>query len=353
MPPSSGETRLARPWPNSSRSGSWRVETLIASATVADSRLSSAASAATATAGSDEHPQLAPRHRRHGEGEQLRGERADRRHRQVGQPRHDRGPHDGQQGDRHRGAQPGAEQDQHGHPGAEGQRRRGRAPRTSRPPRPTADTTTCSCWAVVPERGRHLLQGDQGGDAEGEPLDDRQRDEAHVAAGAGQPHRDEERARHQPHDGHPAGAVLGHDRHEHDGHRAGRAGDLHVAAAEDRRHDPGDDRGHQAGGGAEPRRDAEGQGQGEGDHPDRHAGDDVGARGWRSIARRSRLRGAPHGIEAGAHQVEHLGAGARGAHQRGAGGDVVDEAALVGGLGLEDGAGAREQVASRPGGRGE
>ena len=65
MPPSSGETRLARPWPNSSRSGSWRVETLIASATVADSRLSRAASAATATAGSDEHPQLAPRHRRH------------------------------------------------------------------------------------------------------------------------------------------------------------------------------------------------------------------------------------------------------------------------------------------------
>ena len=51
MPPSSGETRLARPWPNSSRSGSCRVETLIASATVAESRLSSAARAATATAG--------------------------------------------------------------------------------------------------------------------------------------------------------------------------------------------------------------------------------------------------------------------------------------------------------------
>ena len=51
MPPSSGEAMLARPWPNSSRSGSWRVDTLIASATVADSRLSSAASAATATAG--------------------------------------------------------------------------------------------------------------------------------------------------------------------------------------------------------------------------------------------------------------------------------------------------------------
>ena len=51
IPPKSGLARLARPCPNSSRSGSWRSETLIASATVADSRLSSAASAATASAG--------------------------------------------------------------------------------------------------------------------------------------------------------------------------------------------------------------------------------------------------------------------------------------------------------------
>ena len=51
MPPSSGEARFASPWPKSSRSGSCREDTLIASATVAESRLSSAARAATATAG--------------------------------------------------------------------------------------------------------------------------------------------------------------------------------------------------------------------------------------------------------------------------------------------------------------
>jgi len=51
MPPKSGAARLARPWPASSRLESWRWLTLIASATVAESRLSSAASAATAIAG--------------------------------------------------------------------------------------------------------------------------------------------------------------------------------------------------------------------------------------------------------------------------------------------------------------
>ena len=56
MPPKSGTTRLAMPWPNSSRSGSCRSPTLMPSATVAESRLSSAASAATATAGSSSAP---------------------------------------------------------------------------------------------------------------------------------------------------------------------------------------------------------------------------------------------------------------------------------------------------------
>ena len=52
MPPNSGTTRLAMPCPNSSRSESCRSPTLMPSATVADIRLSSAARAATATAGS-------------------------------------------------------------------------------------------------------------------------------------------------------------------------------------------------------------------------------------------------------------------------------------------------------------
>ncbi|MCR3750310.1 hypothetical protein LX88_004297 [Lentzea californiensis] len=55
-PPNIGVMTFAMPWPKSSRSGSWRWFTLMPSATVADSRLSRAASAATATAdGSSDH----------------------------------------------------------------------------------------------------------------------------------------------------------------------------------------------------------------------------------------------------------------------------------------------------------
>ncbi len=49
-PPNTGAARFARPCPNSSRSGSVVWLTLMPSATVADSRLSSAASAAIASA---------------------------------------------------------------------------------------------------------------------------------------------------------------------------------------------------------------------------------------------------------------------------------------------------------------
>ena len=66
-PPNSGAARFARPWPNSSRSGSWRSPTLMPSATVADSSDSSAASAATAAAGASE------RHVRRGRESQARG----------------------------------------------------------------------------------------------------------------------------------------------------------------------------------------------------------------------------------------------------------------------------------------
>ena len=311
MPPSSGEARLARPWPNSSRSGSWRVDTLIASATVADSRLSSAASAATATAGA-----TSTRSSLHVTDGTVRVNSCDGSAPivatvQVGQPRHHRGRHHGQQGDGHRGAQPGAEQDQHGHPGAEGQGGEvgRREPLDHRGHGRDDDVLVLAGGA---ERGRYLLQGDQRGDAEREPLDDRQRDEAHVASRAGQPHRDEEHARHQRHHGHAARAVLGHDGHEHHGHRTGRAGDLHVAAPEDRGHGSGDDGGHQAGGGPEARRDAERQGQRQGHHPDRDAGDHVAAGGAQHRAQVTAAR--PHGIQPGAQHVQHLGAGGCGAH---------------------------------------
>ena len=50
MPPNSGEATLARPWPNSSRSGSDGATSAMPSATLADSRLSMAARTATAKA---------------------------------------------------------------------------------------------------------------------------------------------------------------------------------------------------------------------------------------------------------------------------------------------------------------
>ncbi len=50
IPPNSADAMLAAPWPNSSRSGSCFGASAIPSATFADSRLSSAASAATASA---------------------------------------------------------------------------------------------------------------------------------------------------------------------------------------------------------------------------------------------------------------------------------------------------------------
>lgn len=51
IPPTRAEAIEASPWPNSSRSGSQGVVSVSASATLADRRLSMAASTATATAG--------------------------------------------------------------------------------------------------------------------------------------------------------------------------------------------------------------------------------------------------------------------------------------------------------------
>ena len=63
--------------------------------------------------------------------------------------------------------------------------------------------------------------------------------------------------------------------HQHDRHRAGGSADLDPAPAEDRGHCAGDDRGHQSGGRAHPRADAEAQGQGKCDQPDHQAGRQV------------------------------------------------------------------------------
>ena len=312
MPPSSGDARLARPWPNSSRSGSWRVDTLIASATVAESRLSSAARAATATAGA-----TSTRSSLHVTDGTVSVNSCEGRAPMVATGRWatlvttvapttaisatgTAGRH--REPSRISTATP-ALRARAARSGAENQSTTAA----------TAATTTWPVAPVTPRAERHLLQGDQGGDAEREPLDDGQRDEAHVAAGPGQRHRDEEQPGHQPDHDHAARPVLGDDRHQHHGHRAGRAGHLHVAAAEHRGHDPGHDGRHEAGRGTEPRRDAEGQGQGQRDDPHRDAGHQVGAGG---VQHRPQVTAArAHGIQPGAQQPKHVGAGGGRAHR--------------------------------------
>ena len=72
-----------------------------------------------------------------------------------------------------------------------------------------------------------------------------------------------------------AEAVLGDDRGEHHGHRAGGPGHLDVRAAEHRGDQTGDDRGDQSGRGADARADSERQRQGERDDTHGDAGQNV------------------------------------------------------------------------------
>ena len=88
------------------------------------------------------------------------------------------------------------------------------------------------------EGGGHLLQPDDDGDADGEPLDDRERDVAHRAPGAGDGEPEQDDPGHQPDDEDPLAAVRRDDRHQDHGHRPGRAAHLEVAAAEDGRETP-------------------------------------------------------------------------------------------------------------------
>ena len=102
------------------------------------------------------------------------------------------------------------------------------------------------------EGQRDLLQEDDGGDADGEPLDDGPRDEGHGAAEPEQPHRQHDAARHDRDRDDGLRPVARDDRHEHDGHGAGGPGHLEVRAAEHRGHEPGHDGGDEAGGRTDP-----------------------------------------------------------------------------------------------------
>ena len=149
IPPNSGEPRLARPCPTSSRSESWRCPTLIPSATVADSRLSNAASAATATAGSSEGVQIG-RGIRGSRGGQPGRDPADRRGPEVEGGVGQGGGDDRDSEPGQAGAQPRQDQDarRHGHGHAERRSTSGSATQASTAL--AASTSTFSAWTSTP-----------------------------------------------------------------------------------------------------------------------------------------------------------------------------------------------------------
>ena len=93
----------------------------------------------------------------------------------------------------------------------------------------TATMTTCSPAPVTPKAAGTCCRAMITRDAERESLDDGQRDEAHVAPQPHQRHDHEEGTGHQTHNQDTIGAVLRHDRHQNDGHGARGTGDLDVA----------------------------------------------------------------------------------------------------------------------------
>src|SRR3954453_14106662 len=232
-PPNRGAARLARPWPNSSRSGLCLWLTPMPSATAADSSDSSAASAATASAGpASDHS--ADRSRNDSVGAaSLAGNSPIRatsspatstipvaattariENGTVGRILAPRGM---------RAARP---------PAPEGDaRRRPRRDRDRDPVRmigerrdsagrDDGDLVAIRCRDT--EGGGQLLQADDAGDAEGEPFDHGGGNERHVATGPGDREADQDDPGQQPDRQHPTGAVGMHDRDQYDGHGAGR-----------------------------------------------------------------------------------------------------------------------------------
>ena len=235
MPPKRGEARFASPCPNSSRSGSWRAVSDIPSATFADSRLSMAASAATAIA--------APKRSCTWPGEMpgnagIGSESGSAPMRATCHPAisvttvatttasNDAGKARCSRGARIITAIVIATTRDGGEVGVT-ERVDQRASRDRR--------RVLAVGLRDTERVGYLLEEDDHRDPDGESLDDRPR---HVREEPTEPRerRDEqEHPGHESHDVHGVDAVPRHDGDEHNCHRARRARDLHVGSAEDRR----------------------------------------------------------------------------------------------------------------------
>ncbi len=144
---------------------------------------------------------------------------------------------------------------------------------------------------------RDLLQEDDAGDAEGEPLDHRPGDDRDDLPQPQQTGHGHDQSREQGDGGDRPDPVGRDDRHEHHDHRAGRAGDLHVRAAEHGCEQAGDDRGDQSLLGGEPGADAEAERERQGDDAHGHARDEVLPPGPRQQA--VVLAGGPQAARAG------------------------------------------------------
>ena len=113
------------------------------------------------------------------------------------------------------------------------------------------------------EEGRHLLEADDGRDAQGEAFDHWDGDVADEAPCAEPREADEDQSSEDAHDEHAARSMGRDDRHEHDGHGARRAAHLHAATTEDSGkragHDRGDESGRRAHTGTDSEAEREGQ----------------------------------------------------------------------------------------------
>lgn len=201
---------------------------------------------------------------------QGRGDRADRRDRPTEEPSQDRDQRDTEQGGGQPPAEAQARQEEHRCHHAEGAGDRVAVERGGR----RGDIAEKFQGGQVrasggdPERVIELSDRDHQRDPAGEAGDDRGGDEIDDPPEPEDPERQHDQPGHQRGEPEAVQAVLLHHQDQHRRHRPGGAADLIRRTAERADDQPGEDRGHQPGGGGRAAGDAEGQRQRQ-----RHGGD--------------------------------------------------------------------------------
>ena len=290
IPPKRGAIRFARPWPNSSRSGLWASVSLMPSATLAESRLSRPARSAIANAADTSSPSWSPPRLGSAGRGKAGGQIADAWCGHPSEPGEDRRENHREKRSRDRAMQASRADHDDGHEPDEQQRSpvalaaERRADRAHRDRRGVLTGRFGNA-----ERGGDLLEEDDDRDTDGEALDNRPGDVGKEATDARKRGGDHHHACENPDDRDRARTEARHHRNQDDGHRAGRSRYLHVGTAEHGSDEPGDDRGHQPGLGAETGRDPESEREWQRDDTDGDAGDEVTA----PRVAHSRIVGAP------------------------------------------------------------